>query len=156
MNFSPEYPSSWSFNSAGARANRTTTQPRSFTVVCPADRRILNTTAEYSNVVTNMGMRKSCLPCPATRSWGNSICIAISSLTNFEWTFFFGQTVPVKCYALSTTISVLFWLSVRTKQKPEFAIIRLMFHSSLMNVDEPHSPSDLEFLRSARKTRFLN
>jgi hypothetical protein len=59
-------------------------------------------------------------------------------------------------YALSTTISVLFWLSVRTKQKPEFAIIRLMFHSSLMNVDEPHSPSDLEFLRSARKTRFLN
>jgi hypothetical protein len=31
------------------------TRPQSFTVVCPADRRILNTTAEYSNVVTNMG-----------------------------------------------------------------------------------------------------
>jgi hypothetical protein len=33
----------------------TPTRPRSFTVVCPADRWILNTTAEYSNVVTNMG-----------------------------------------------------------------------------------------------------
>jgi hypothetical protein len=37
--------------------SRAPTQPQSFTVVSPADRRILNTTAEYSNVVTHMGIQ---------------------------------------------------------------------------------------------------
>ncbi len=50
-----------------------------------------------------------------------------------------GGTVLVKCYALSTPISVLIWVSVCTEQKPELAVVRSLFCPSLMDV-EPCSP----------------
>jgi hypothetical protein len=52
-----------------------------------------------------------------------------------------GWTVLVKRYSLSTPyLCLILWVSVCTEQKPELAIVRSLFHSSLTN-KEPRSPS---------------
>ncbi len=46
-----------------------------------------------------------------------------------------GRNVPVKVYALSTPISVLFWVSVRTKRNQVLAVVSSLFCPSLTDLD---------------------
>jgi hypothetical protein len=74
---------------------------------------------------TMVYVRKSCLACPAAKL-GNSICTCYP-LCFKKWYELRplprGRNVPVDVYALSTPISVLFRVSVHTKQNQVLAVV---------------------------------